>query len=346
MSTSSNNRTAFLQNLSERAQIVGYKIWDRANKLTKNYVSYLAQAIKNFTTKGTTESVVFGYWAVFSLFPLVMLAIVVASFALGPENAKVQVQSILNQFIPGGGSQLIQENIEQAISQRSGFGIIGLIGLIYGAAGLFMNIQWNMSRIFRDKNQRIWPLMVLTGVLMMLGLALLIIASLIVSGVFTAVSASLLGTESPIEKILLGVGAVLIPLAINTAMFTMLFRLIPRTKIRWRALLPAALLGAIGWELTKNFFGWYVSNLANFGLMYGSLGTVFGLLTWTYLTGCFISLCAEVAVATDDWLAKRPPAVVVAEPCTNKPADQLPPDAPNKVAGIDQRAAEVTQEKV
>ncbi len=340
MSTS----TTFLQGLSERLQIIGYRIWDGANKRTNNYISYVAQAIKNFSTKGSTEAVVFGYWAVFSLFPLVMLAIVVASFALGPESAKVQVQSILNQFIPGGASQLIQENIEQAISQRSGFGIIGFLSLVYGGAGLFMNLQWNMSRIFRDEHQRIWPLQVLTGVLMMLSLALLIITSIVASTIFAIVSNKLLGTESFLSKTLLGIAAVALPLTINTLMFTMLFRLIPRNKIRWRALLPAAFIGGIGWELSKNLFGWYVGHLANFGLMYGSLGTVFGLLTWTYLTGCFISLCAEGAVATDDWLAKRPPAVVVQEPCINKPADELPLDAPNKVADIDQRAAEVKKQ--
>ncbi len=72
-------------------QALGHRLWEGANKLTRNYVSYLAQAINNFITKGTTEAVVFGYWSVFSLFPLVMLAIVVASFALGPESAKAQI---------------------------------------------------------------------------------------------------------------------------------------------------------------------------------------------------------------------------------------------------------------
>ncbi len=336
-------KTPFYQRYVTTAQTFGGKLWEGANKLTNNYISYLAQAIKNFTTKGTTEAVVFGYWAVFSLFPLVMLAVVVGSFALGADNAKAQIHAVLDQYLPGGGGGLIQANIEQAISQRSGFGIVSLIGLVYGAAGLFMNLQWNMSRIFRDEKQRSWPLMVITGVIMMIGLALLVIASVIVSGSFTWLSSVVLNQDAPVAKVLIAGGAVLIPLAINTTMFIMLFRLIPRRKIKWRALVPAAVLGAIGWELSKNLFAWYVSNLANWGTIYGSLGTIMGLLSWTYLTGCFISLCAEGAVATDDWLAKRAPAVVVNEPCTNKPADELPPDAPNKVAKIDQRAAEVQQ---
>src|SRR5260370_40030970 len=74
----------FYERYVEAAQHTGNHLWDRANKVTHGYVAYLAQALKNFVTKGTTESVVFGYWAMFSLFPLVMLGVVVASFALGP----------------------------------------------------------------------------------------------------------------------------------------------------------------------------------------------------------------------------------------------------------------------
>ncbi len=209
-----------------------------------------------------------------------------------------------------------------------------------------MSLQWNLSRIFRDKAQRSWPVQLVIGVLMLIGLALLIIVSIVVSALFTIVSTDVLGKQSALFGVMAGLGAVLIPLTIDTLMFTMLLRLIPQNKIVWRALIPSAILAAVGWELSKNLFGWYVVHLANFGLMYGSLGTVIGLLTWTYLTGCFISLCAEFAVATDDWLAKRPPAAAVAAPAANTPVDQLPTDAPGKIPDIDQRAAEVQQDTV
>jgi len=85
-----------------------------------------------------------------------------------------------------------------------------------------------------------------------------------------------------------------------------------------------AIFVAVAWELSKNLFGWYVANLANFGLVYGGLGTVIALLTWTYLTGCLVSLCAEIAVATDDWLAKRPPAVALNPTPVNTPVHEVP----------------------
>ncbi len=319
------------------------RVWEKANKITHNYISYLAQAFKNFTTKGTSEAVVFGYWSVFSLFPLVMLAIVAATFLLGPESAQAQVRDTLERFIPGGGATLIEANIEQAITQRSGFSVVGIIGLLYGATGLFMNLQFNMSRIFRDERQRIWPIQLGIGIVMLFALCLLVITSLVASGLFTFISGQLLGDQSPLFSLFVGLSAALLPLFIDGAMFTMLFRFIPQKKITLRALIPAVVLGALVWEASKNLFGWYVLHLANFGVMYGSLGTVIGLLTWTYLTGCIISLCAEFAVATDDWLAKRAPAVATVDAPVNVPADQLPASEPGKVAEIDQRAAEVQE---
>jgi membrane protein len=317
----------FYDRYIQHAQHTGSKVWDNANRLTNGFVAYLAQAIKNFLTKGTTEAVVFGYWSVFSLFPLVMLAVVIGTFALGPDEAKAQVYNTLNRFIPGGGSILIRDNIDQAISQRGGFGLIGIISLAYGAVGLFRNLQANLSRIFRDKQPRNPVEQIVVGLMMMIVLVGLAIFSIVISVLFAAIGTRIVGPESSI----LHIGGTLIPLAINTLMFYLLFRFIPRRNISSRALWPAALFAAIGWELTKRFFGWYAANLANYGVVYGSLGTVIGLLTWTYLTGCFISLCAEIAVATDDWLTKRPPAVAITPETTNKPADQVAPDAPELV---------------
>ncbi|MBA3867546.1 MAG: YihY/virulence factor BrkB family protein [Anaerolineae bacterium] len=321
----------FYSRYIEAAQHTGHTLWDRANQATKGYVAYLAQALKNFVTKGTTEAVVFGYWAMFSLFPLVMLGVVLATLALGPASARVQVYRMLSQYIPGGGDTLIRENIEQAINQRSSFGFIGIITLTYGATGLFRNLQANLRRIFRDKKSRSLPIQILIGVIMMIGLAILTTASIIISAIFSAVQGELFH----LPPVLLAAAGALIPLAINMIMFALMFRLVPRTKISWRSILPAALVGAFIWEMGKNLFGLYVANLANFGIVYGSLGTVIGLLTWTYLTGCIVSLCAEMAVATEDWRTEQPPAIAVTTPDLNKPANELPASAEGQVMNIE-----------
>jgi len=63
----------------------------------------------------------------------------------------------------------------------------------------------------------------------------------------------------------------------------------------------------------------------------GGLGTLIALLTWTYLTGCLISLCGEIAVATDDWPAKRPPAVALNPTRVNTPVYDVPPEEKQQI---------------
>jgi len=304
------------------AKHTGHRAWDFANQVTNGYVAFMVQAVRNFIAKGTSESVVFGYWAMFSLFPLVMFAVVAATFLFGADVAKGQIYSALNNFIPGGGSALIRDNLDQAISQRNGFGILAILGLIYGSFGLFTALQRNLSRIFRDEHPRSFFAQILTDLVMIAALAGLVGTSIIASVTFVAVADEFIGNQSPLFLL----GAALLPLAINALMFGLLFRYIPRRNIAWQALWPAAVSAGIAWELSKNLFGWYVGHLANFGIMYGSLGTVMALLTWTYLTGAFISLWGEIAVATDDWLSKRPPAVTIAAPVVNKPVHELTPE--------------------
>jgi len=313
----------------DAAQHTGNQLWDWANQHTRSYIAYLAQAAQNFSTKGTNEAVIFGYWAVFSLFPLVTLSVVIATFALGPTNARTAVYSALERFVPGGGSELIGDNINQAIDHRGGFGIVGILGLMYGSVGLFTHLQWNLSRIFRDEKKRTFIAQILLGLAMMLVLAVLTIISIVASVLFGQIGTQMMGANSPVTTI----GEALVPVALDALMFGLLFRFVPHRKIAPQALWPAALLAGIAWELSKLLFGWYVANLANFGVVYGSLGTVIGLLTWMYLTGCFVSLWGEVAVATDDWLARRAPAIAVKSAPINKSLPDITADEREHIAG-------------
>ncbi|MBK8027328.1 MAG: YihY/virulence factor BrkB family protein [Chloroflexi bacterium] len=306
----------------DAAQHTGHTLWDWANRVTSGYVTYLAQAIRNFMTKGSTEAVVFGYWSMFSLFPLVMLGVVLATIAFGPTEARTQVYQMLSQYVPDSVGILVRENIEQAINQRGSFGFIGILSLAYGATGLFRNLQASLGRIFRDKNGRSLPIQIMIGAIMIGGLAILTTASIGFSAIFSAVGRELIQGQPT----LLAIGGGVIPLTIDLILFSLMFQLVPRRKISWQSIFPAALLGAFLWEIGKSLFGWYVANLANFGLVYGSLGTVIGLLTWTYLTGCIVSLCAEIAVATEDWRTEQPPAVAVITPDLNVPANELSAD--------------------
>src|SRR5262245_2041031 len=116
------------------------QVWALGNKLTRNYLLYFAQAIRNFVTTGQNEAGSFAYWALFSLFPLTVLSIIIAITLLGTtrNNARLQVSATLNEFLPNSASTVIQDSIQNIIPRRStSYSILSIIGLIFGANRLF-----------------------------------------------------------------------------------------------------------------------------------------------------------------------------------------------------------------
>lgn len=72
--------------------------------------------------------------------------------------------------------------------------------------------------------------------------------------------------------------------------FFLLFKLAPNKKKSFKELLPGCLLSTVGFILTTVTFTYYVDQLANFHLIYGSLAIIIILLTWLYLIGWVINL--------------------------------------------------------
>lgn len=78
-----------------------------------------------------------------------------------------------------------------------------------------------------------------------------------------------------------------------TLMAAILYRFGPLRKQRWRRVWPGAVLSTVFWLATTYAFAWYVRNLANYNLLYGSIGTSIALLVWMYLTAAIILVGCE-----------------------------------------------------
>ena len=82
----------------------------------------------------------------------------------------------------------------------------------------------------------------------------------------------------------------ILPVSIRLLAFLGLYRWVPNTKVAWIEALWGAFVAALGWELTTIAFTWYLgSRWGQFELIYGSLGTIIGLMLWIYI-GTMITL--------------------------------------------------------
>ena len=275
--------------------------WILANAASDGLLSHLWQAIVRFSKHGTREAAALSYYAVFSIFPLLLLLIIVIGTILGPAAARNQIDSVLRLFLPANTANFLQENIAQALQQRGSFGIVAGVSLLWSSLGLFSNLSSALSRTFRDENPRnTWHQRAI-GLSMMIALSALLIASLATTFIFAMLDFLFFFQRAS----WISLGSVIIPLSLSVAIFAFLYRFIPRQRVRWDAIWVAAFLGGGAWGLAKRLFTWYLDNLASYSLVYGSVATMIVLMFWTYLSGLIVLLGAEVCVSLDDWMTRR-----------------------------------------
>jgi membrane protein len=275
--------------------------WILANAMTDGLLQHIYDAIDRFSRHGLHESAALSYYAIFSVFPLVILLIVIIGTILGPAAARDQINDVLRLLLPASTANFLQDNISQAMEQRGSFGLFAGITLLWSSLGLFSNLSSALSRTFRDEKGHSTIKKRLMGVGMMLALAVLLLASLATTLVFNLIDLLVFYQSTS----WISTGALVIPLSLTAAIFAFLYRFIPRRRVRWDAIWVAAFLGGSAWEIAKRLFAWYLDNLASYSLVYGSVATMIVLMFWAYLTGTIIILGAEICVALDDWMSKR-----------------------------------------
>lgn len=78
--------------------------------------------------------------------------------------------------------------------------------------------------------------------------------------------------------------------------FASIYRYTPAKKISWREVYPGAIASTLGWIIVSLGFSYYINNIANYSRLYGSVGAVFILMTWLYITSIILILGAEINV--------------------------------------------------
>ena len=267
--------------------------------------------------------------AFMSLFPLLLVATSVLGF-IASGKPDVANQLIENLGLTGTAADTVKQMITTAESSRQAASIIGLGGLLWTGLGLVaamqyaVNAPWQITgRGLRDK---------LSALLWLAGFGPLFLSTLGLGAVLNFLPALL----SPLG-VLLGV-------ALNTAMWLWTFKVLLNRHVGWRALLPGALLGAVGLEILKLVGAVYVPRLVtSASALYGSLGVVFAILAWMLFFGRLIVYASTLnvvrweeehgTVKVDLQVPKAPP---VSDEAT-RAGETRPDPGPDGIDGADQR---------
>ena len=237
------------------------------------------------------------YYAVLSLFPLVLgLSAIVGMVAQSPERQEDVIEFIVD-YLPGSEA-FVRESLDGVVRFRATLGVASLLSLLWTGSAVFgaitraVNRAWDVQKIppfYKNKPRQL----VMAG-----GITVLFAISLSITSVFQwATSIELAGTN--LEDLVGGAvvaGILKIPaFLISLGIFAFVYKVLPNTKTYWRYIWPGAIVAALLFEGGKNLFLWYLENFAEYDQLYGNVTSVIILMVWAYLSAFILILGAEIS---------------------------------------------------
>lgn len=236
------------------------------------------------------------YYAFVSVFPLVLVALAVASAVAGQTFA-AEVVALASGLLSDQAASLL----ETALRSEAGRGSATLVGLgflLWTALRVFRGLDVAFSRIYGVESPPSLRDQVQDAVLVLAAVALALVATV-------AVSTVLQSTLGPLANI----ASTLLLLLTLTAVFVPLYYVFPDCEVSVKDALPGSVFAAGGWVLLSAGFGVYAANATTFQL-YGVIGAVLLALTWFYVGGLLLLLGAALNAV----LAGRPDRQLQQEP--------------------------------
>jgi membrane protein len=268
---------------------------NRLNERTRGWLWILANAAKEALKPDTAiTAAAIAYFALFSLFPITLLSIAIASFSLGPSMDRQLIIQRLEFIAPALG-QMLGQNIDEIIEARGSVTGVALVGLIWSASTVFYTFTHALNEIWGVKQRRaVWKrrglaiLFVLTFVGPMLFLAS-----------FTGSMIAHLRTLLPDPIISMGGGVSLVlAILLDVALFMVLYMMLPHGGSTWHVILPGAMGAGFLWELAKKVFLSFVSTYISVSNpVYGSVAAIIAFLAWAYLSGLIFLFGAYLSVS-------------------------------------------------
>lgn len=240
------------------------------------------------------------YYALFSLFPLLIFIISMLGFFIHSDSQRASVVNALFQLLGQGvAKNALYTQVNAVAGGRGGLGLVGLVVALWSASSVFGAIRTGLNAAWDVTRSRPLVPAKLLDLAMVIGVGALMLLSLAATGILTAIegfSYYLFGNAiGPVARILFAVLFLAVPPAISFLAFSLTYYIVPHTKVHGRDVWLGAFVAAVLFQLIQIGFGVYVANLAHYSRVYGSLGAVIAFLFFMYISANILLFGGEVA---------------------------------------------------
>jgi membrane protein len=256
------------------------------------------------------------YYAIFSLAPLLVIAIAVASFVFGEQAARGQIVRQIEGTIGAPAAEVVQNVLKGAYAHGNSLAasLVSIGVLLFGASGVFLQLQDGLNTIWKVRRK---PGMALWDVVrnrfwsfvLVLATGLLLLALLIVNAALTAIQKlvgpdALPGVHSAWQILENGLSFVFVLL-----LFTLIYRILPDVSIEWRYLWIGTAITALLFTVGRFLIGLYLAKTST-ASAFGAAGSLAVVLLWFYYSALVFLTGAEITKV----YARRSGARIVPKP--------------------------------
>jgi|SRR5689334_16488261 len=259
------------------------------------------------------------FYSAFSLAPLLIIVIAIASAAYGQDAARGAIVTQLGAVVGESAAQAIQALLKGAQETTTGTiaTIVSAITMVVGATTVLVELQDDLDRIWKAPQREGSGLlaMVRARVLslgMVLAIGFLLLVSLVLSGVVAA-AGKYWATMFPGAALFLSVANFFLSLAVITFLIAILYKWLPNVLISWRDVWIGALTTAVLFTIGQIAIGMYLGRSA-IASAYGAAGALVVLLLWLYYSAQIFLLGAEFTHVYASRRISRPMAGGIASP--------------------------------
>ena len=258
------------------------------------------KAIQSWFADGASRhGAAIAYYTLFALAPVLIVVIAIAGAFFGDEAVRGQIVSQIAALIGHDGAEAVQAILQRASEPREGISasILGTLALIFATTGAFLEMQAALNKIWHVKTEpgpwfdvKAFLSRRLKSLGVVVSIGFLLMVSLTISAAVSAIT-TWLGNRAGAWPFVISAVTQVIGIAVATALFAVLYRVLPDVQLQWRHVIVGAVTTALLFSIGQRLIGLYLGRTA-IASPFGAAGTIAIILVWVYYSTQIVLLGA------------------------------------------------------
>ena len=265
---------------------------------TRDWWGMLVKTVADWNAdNGQQKGAALAYYTIFSLAPLLLIAMALAGMVVGHGATHDFVMAQLRTMIGHEGARTVDAlllNISQPGASKAA-SAIGVFVLLLGASGMVGELQSSLNEIWKAQPRESSLATTIQTRLLSLAFVLAVGFLLVVSLVLSAIVAALekyLAERLTLPAFVLQIMDMAVCFSLITFLFAMIYKILPETRIAWRDVWMGAVVTSFLFTIGDAFLGLYLGKFSG-ASAFGAAGSVVLILVWTYYCAQILYLGAE-----------------------------------------------------